>query len=123
MANVQRVNEILYAHHDAGLIDDKELLLLADRNVRRNPYFPYWHYKRFDLEQMDDDNCKAEFGFRKEDVYALIDALHLPPEISVYNGVVFDSVEALCILLRLLSYPCRYCDLIPRFGRPVPQLT
>ena len=73
------------------------LLPLADRNVRRNPYFPYWHYKRFDLEPMDDDECKAEFGFRK--VYLLIDALHLPPE---YNGVVFDSVEALCIFLRRL---------------------
>ena len=123
MANVDRVNEILYAYNDAGLIDDEELLLLADRNVRRNPYFPYWHYARFDLEQMDDDECKAEFRFRKEDVFTLLDALHLPPEIRVYNGVVFDSVEALCILLRRLSYPCRYGDLIPRFGRPVPQLS
>ena len=103
MANVQRVNEILHAHHDAGLIHVEELLLLADRNVRRNPYFPYWHYERFDLEQMDDDGCKAEFRFRKEDVYALIDAL--------------------CILLRRLSYPLRYGDLIPWFVRTVPQLS
>ena len=86
------VRGLIYAYNDAGLIDDKELLLLADRNVRRNPYFPYWHYARFDLEQMDDDECKAEFRFRKEDVYTLLDALHLPPEIRVYNGVVFDSL-------------------------------
>ena len=28
----------------------------------------------------------------------------------------------MCLLLRRLSYPCRYHDLIPRFGRPVPEL-
>ena len=59
MANVDRENEILYAYNDAGVIDDEELLLLADRNAHRNPYFPYWHCARFDLEQMDDDECKS----------------------------------------------------------------
>ena len=33
-----------------------------------------------------------------------------------------DAVEALCICLKRLVYPCRYCDMIPRFGRPVLQL-
>ena len=32
-------------------------------------------------------------------------------------------MEALCILLRRLSYPCRFSDIIPRFGRPVPVLS
>lgn len=36
--------------------------------------------------------------------------------------MVVDSVEALCICLKRFAYPCRYADLIPRFGRPVPQL-
>ena len=88
-ANVQRVNEILYANHDAGLINDEELLLLADRNVPRNLYFLYWHYQRFDLEQMDDNECKAEFRFRKDDVYILTDAHHLPPEIDAPSLVAF----------------------------------
>ena len=26
-------------------------------------------------------------------------------------------------VLRRLTYPCRYSDLIPRFGRPVPELS
>ena len=26
-------------------------------------------------------------------------------------------------MLRRLTYPCRYSDLIPRFGRPVPELS
>ena len=34
-----------------------------------------------------------------------------------------DGVEAFCITLRRFAYPCRYSDLIPRFGRPVPKLS
>ena len=33
------------------------------------------------------------------------------------------SEEALCLLLRRFAYRCRYEDLVPRFGRPVPQLS
>ena len=36
--------------------------------------------------------------------------------------MVVDSVEALCVCLKCFAYPCRYADLVPRFGRPVPQL-
>ena len=32
-------------------------------------------------------------------------------------------MEALCILLQRLAYPCRYSDMLPRFGRPVPVLS
>ena len=32
-------------------------------------------------------------------------------------------MEGLCILLRRLSYPCRYSDMISRFGLPVPVLS
>ena len=32
-------------------------------------------------------------------------------------------MEGLCVLLRGLSYPCRFSDIIPRFGRPVPVLS
>ena len=36
---------------------------------------------------------------------------------------ISDGVEGLCILLRRLSYPCRYGDMIPRFAKPVPILS
>ena len=42
--------------------------------------------------------------------------------IRCFNGHVIDSVEAFCICLKRYAYPCRYVDLIPRFGRSVPQL-
>ena len=33
------------------------------------------------------------------------------------------GIEGLCILLRRFAYPCRLSDLIPRFGRFVPELS
>ena len=36
---------------------------------------------------------------------------------------ICDGVEGLCILLRRLSYPCRYGDMIQRFPKPVPILS
>ena len=32
------------------------------------------------------------------------------------------NCEGLCMLLKQYSFPCRYSDMIPIFGRPVPEL-
>ena len=59
--------------------------------------------------------------WRKLDLKRMI---YLPEEITChyYNDLVVGKIEALCILLKRLAYPCRYSDMIARFGRPVPQL-
>ena len=51
-------------------------------------------------------------------------AFNLPNEIVcyLYNDLKIDATEALCAVLNRLEYPCRYCDMTPRFGRPVAQL-
>ena len=72
---------------------------------------------------MSADECKAEFRMWKDDVYTLVDIFGFPAQFKFYNRVVVDSVEATCICLRRLAYPCRYSDLIHRFARPVPQLS
>ena len=72
---------------------------------------------------MQQDESKAEFRMLKNDVLALHRALRFPEQLKCYNGVVADSVEALCICLRRLAFPCRYGDLVPRFARPVLQLS
>ena len=38
------------------------------------------------------------------------------------NGVLVDGTEALSVLLKRFAYPCRFADMVARFGRPVPQL-
>ena len=48
--------------------------------------------------------------------------MQLPLEVTCNNGAQVDSIEALCIFLMRFAYPCRFADLVPTFGRPVPQL-
>ena len=49
--------------------------------------------------------------------------MRLPDSYTCERGTaVCDGIEGLCLLLRTLAYPCRYSDLIHRFGRPVPEI-
>ena len=98
-------------------------MLLHGIHRRRNSQFPYWNYERFSLELMEEDECKAEFCVNRSGMYTLVEAAVFPAAFRCYNGVVVDSVDALCICLRRLAYPCRYGDLIHCFARPIPQLS
>ena len=113
-------NQLLQSYDD-DLIDDEDFVLLYDLNRSKDPDFPYWEYDRFDLDQLSDVECKAEFRFSKSDINALIDILHIPDEISCYNRTLASGTEAFCILLRRFSYPNRYSDMISRFGRSPPE--
>eukprot|EP00795_Rhopilema_esculentum_P005806 gene5806-11106_t len=77
MANIDRVNEILYAYNS-----------LVDVGVG---CWMIWSYFNWQIE-MFEGICTSFTGitqgliwskgkFKKEDVYTMIDALHLPPEI------------------------------------------
>ena len=105
-----------------NLINDEEFLLLYDINTSNSLELPYWKYPYFDLDKMCDDECKAEFRFLKNDIYTLIEALRIPEEIKCYNGLKITGTTALCALLKRFAYPCRYLDMISRFGLAVPQL-
>ena len=61
----------------------------------------------------------------KNDILRLVTALQLPDKIQcgMYNDLRVSSVEALCVILKRLAFPCRYSDMMPRFARPVPQLS
>ena len=123
-ANVELQYLVNQLHGDNILNDDDHFLLLDAHRPRRNLHndLPTWRYEHFSLEEMNDDECRVEFRFKKRDIYTLAQTFRLPELVRCYNGIVIDSVEALCICLKRYAYPCRYADLIPRFGRPVPQL-
>ena len=123
-ANIE-LQDLALQLHENNVLDDDDLFMLLDvPGPRRNLHsvLPFWRYEHFNLEDMNDSECKVEFRFKKDDIYTLVHTFRLPEVIRCYNGVVIDSVEALCICLKRYAYPCRYADLIPRFGRPVPQL-
>ena len=83
----------------------------------------YWQYPNFDLENMQDDECISEFWLLKNDIYVLFDVLGIPQEIICYNGSKNNSFTALCALFKWFSYPCRYLDMVHRFGMAISQLS
>ena len=105
------------------IIDDTEFVLLYNLHKSKNPDIPYRRYEKFDLEKLNDDQCKITFGFSKNHIYDLKETLNIPEEIMCYNIVRIDGVEALCAVLKRFAYPCRFIDMIQIFARPIPQLS
>ena len=123
MPKLRKVRECLLLAHAADLLDDEEFVALYDVNTSRNQDFPYWSYENFHLDSLSDDERKAEFRFLRSDIYRLQEVFQFPESFTCYNGTVYGSTEALCIFLKRFANPCRYLDMLPRFGRPVPQLS
>ena len=98
--------------HIQGLITDEELLLLLDLNTAKNPEFSYDIYDRFDLDEIDEAECKAEFRIEKRDIRLLADALGMPATLKCPQRTVAGGIEGLCMLLKRTSFPCRYSDMI-----------
>ena len=122
MPLLREVREMLCIAYNFQYIDEVEFALLYDINKSKNPYIPYWQYNKFDLENMTDDESRTEYRFEKDHIFNLVESLQLDEEQTIYNRLKVDSIEAVCIRLKRLSYPCRYTDMIPRFARPAPEI-
>ena len=75
-----------------GLITD-EVLLLLDLSIARNPEFSYDVYDRFDLDEIDQAECKLEFRIDKRHIPFLADVLGLPATIRCPQTTVADGFE------------------------------
>ena len=122
MSSFREIRDLLLLSFDDDVLSDEEFVILYESYRSRNPEFPYSSCARFSLEEMDDSECLAEFRVRKQDLPVLAEVLRIPGQIICRQRTVCGGTEALCMLLRRLSYPCRYSDLIQRFGRPVPEM-
>ncbi|XP_074611816.1 uncharacterized protein LOC141866231 [Acropora palmata] len=122
MSNLRETRNCIAYAYRKGFINDREFVLLYDANRSKNPDFPYWNYERFELDGLTNAECNAEFRFYKHDIYKLADALQLPDEFVTYNGLIVESIPALCIYLKRFSYPCHYSDMVFHFARPVPEI-
>jgi hypothetical protein len=122
MASFRDARMMLLDSFGDGLVDEDELLLLYDINTSKNPMFPYKKYEEFKLANVDEVECKAEFRVEKSDLPQLANALQIPEVFKCDQRTICDVMEGFSMLLRRLAYPCRYSDLISRFGRPVPEI-
>jgi len=119
----REIEEMLTIAYDSKIISDEEFLVLWESYQSKNPEFPYSSYARFDLQNIDEAECLAAFRVQKQDIPVLANGLQLPVNIHCPQRTICDRIERLCMLLRRFSYPCRYSDMISRFGRPVPELS
>ena len=58
-------NSLLIAHNISLLLGE-ELLSLLDKNWSENPQFIYEKYERFDIDGIEEADCKAEFRAEKK---------------------------------------------------------
>ena len=105
------------------LITDDDFLLLYSNYSSQNLDLPNHSHDPFNLDEFGDDECLAEFRFRKAHIPVLAEALQIPPVIVCNQGSVCDVLEGLCMLLKRMCYPCRYSDMIHLFGKPVPVIS
>ena len=86
--------------HSDGLINDEELLLLYDLNRSDNVDLPYNSYPGFDFDDLEDDECRSEFRFYKNDLPFLAEVLGIPEVVECYQRSICSGLEALCIFLK-----------------------
>ena len=122
MPTLRDVRNLLFFSHYEEIIEDNEFLMLYELVKPQNRDLPYWTYAPFDLDKLSDDECQEEFRFFKNDIYVLRELLAIPEEIVCYNGTKVNGIEGLCIYLKRFAYPCRYSDMMPRFGRSAQEL-
>ena len=125
MAGRDEIEDMLLIAHNNGRLSDIQLLCLVNE-LKRNDFaqsnFPYELYPPFNWDNYDENTCQNEMRFEKADILRLKRCLQIPDEVKFYKGSYYQGLEALCILLKRLAYPVRYCDMVPRFGRSVPDL-
>ena len=113
MSSFKKAREALLIAYDDSLVDDEEFAALYDVCRSKNLGLPYYEYPSFVLEEMDEAECGIYFRFKKNVIPILARVLDFPDKFTCQHGTVCECVEALCIVLRRFSYPCRYSDMLP----------
>ena len=90
--------------------------LFADGDVLSLSLIEFWRSKipdnfLFDLYELDDAARLAEFWVRKRDIRVLANYRQISDVFHCQQRSLCEGIEGLCMLLRRLSYPCRYGDM------------
>ena len=73
----REIREMLLIAYDSKIISEEEFLVLWENYQSKNPEFPYSSYARFDLQNIDEAECLAEFRVQKQDIPVLANVLQL----------------------------------------------
>lgn len=107
------------------VFDEEQVISIFSDLTRKKPAFPYCKYDKIEvqLEDMSEAAVKAEFRFPPSKIYVLGKALRIPGTFTCPNGTAASGEEGLLMLLKRFAYPCQLSDMVPRFGRSVPEIS
>ena len=75
MTSFKETGELTLLCYAENLLSDDEFLVLWENNQSSNPDFPWDGYGPFDLENIDEAECRAEFCVEKRDLPTLREVL------------------------------------------------
>ena len=75
MISIKETRDFILLCYDQGIVNDKELLVFYEQYKSPSLDLPYSSYPLFDLDDMEGDECLAEFRVKKRDITALAQAL------------------------------------------------
>lgn len=123
MVSFKDARDLILLSSFRGYISKQAGLLLLEEFTSKNPAFYYDKEDHFDLDKIEEAECRYEFRIDKKDIPRLADILNLPNVFKCTQRTVADRIEGLCMLLKRTAYPCRLNDMMRRFNRPVPEIS
>ena len=123
MLSFEEARDLILLSSSRGYISKQSATLLLEEFTSKNPAFSFNKEDYFDLENIEEAECRYEFRIDKKDIPQLADVLHLPNEFRCAQRTVVGKIEGLCMLLKRTAYPCRLNDMMRRFNRPVPEIS
>ena len=100
------------------ILDEDAMFCMFSELNRKNPPFPRSKWTTCHLQK---SNLSLDLVTQK--LPLLGEALQIPQYFVCSNGTVASGMEGLLMLLKRFAYPCRLSDMIPRFGRSVPEIS
>lgn len=91
MNKFKNVRDLLLLSHNENTIADEEFVLLYDCFQSKNPDFSYESFNKFDLDDIGEADCKAEFRVEKADLLRLADALQI--QINAHKGACVMALK------------------------------
>ena len=103
---------------DAGK-EELALLYLEEELEEMNRKKPV----SFNLRDVPESVCIRQFRFSRDDIYRLCHLLQIPDPVICRTRIRVSASFGLCLVLRRLAYPNRWCDLTLLFGKSQSYLS
>ncbi|XP_049523923.1 uncharacterized protein LOC125945714 [Dermacentor silvarum] len=116
----QEIDDLMLTTRERWLLKGDCSLDDIEYRIRRDRESELLRYRSrnglLDVDQVEPTLFRQQFRFEKRDLSELVRLLLIPDKICSAQKVTVVGRDALCLLLRRLAYPNRWCDLQEIFG-------